>query len=179
MTKTRALRKSDLKDRIRDIPDFPKEGIIFKDITTLLKDGDAFKKSVNLLAGKFKKSKIDYVVGVEARGFIFGAALAYKLGAGFVPVRKKGKLPAKTKSITYELEYGKDVLEIHEDALEPNARVLIVDDLLATGGTIRAVSDLVKSEKAKIAGVAFLVELKFLRGIEKLKDLPVYSVIKY
>ena len=179
MTKTRALRKSDLKGRIRDIPDFPKEGIIFKDITTLLKDAEAFKKSVNLLANKFKKERIDYVVGVEARGFIFGAALAYKLGAGFVPVRKKGKLPAKTKSITYELEYGKDVLEIHEDALEPSTRVLIVDDLLATGGTIKAVSELVKSQKATIAGVAFLVELQFLRGKEKLKDLPVYSVIKY
>lgn len=179
MTKTNTLRKSDLKGRIRDVPDFPKEGIIFKDITTLLKDAEAFKKSVNLLAGKFKKERIDYVVGVEARGFIFGAALAYKLGAGFVPVRKKGKLPAKTKSITYELEYGKDVLEIHEDALGPNTRVLIVDDLLATGGTITAVCDLVKSQKATIAGVAFLVELKFLRGIEKLKDLPVYSVIKY
>ena len=179
MTKPRTLRKRDLKDRIRDIPDFPKEGIIFKDITTLLKDGDAFKKSVNLLAGKFRKERIDYVVGVEARGFIFGGALAYKLGAGFVPVRKKGKLPAKTKSITYELEYGNDVLEIHEDALGPDTRVLIVDDLLATGGTIAAVCDLVKSQKATIAGVAFLVELKFLRGIEKLKDLPVYSVIKY
>lgn len=179
MTKTNTLRKSDLKGRIRDIPDFPKEGIIFKDITTLLKDGDAFKKSVNLLANKFKRERIDYVVGVEARGFIFGAALAYKLGAGFVPVRKKGKLPAKTKSITYELEYGNDVLEIHEDALGPDTRVLIVDDLLATGGTIQAVCELVKSQKATIAGVAFLVELKFLRGIEKLKDLPVYSVIKY
>ena len=179
MTRTKTLSKSDLKDRIRDIPDFPKEGIIFKDITTLLKDGDAFKKSVDLLASKFKKERVDYVVGVEARGFIFGAALAYKLGAGFVPVRKKGKLPAKTRSITYDLEYGKDVLEIHEDALGPNTRVLIVDDLLATGGTIKAVSDLVKGQKATIAGVAFLVELKFLRGKDKLKDLPVYSVIKY
>ena len=179
MTKAGTLRKSDLKNRIRDIPDFPKEGIIFKDITTLLKDAEAFKKSVNLLANKFKKERIDYVVGVEARGFIFGGALAYKLGAGFVPVRKKGKLPAKTRSITYELEYGNDVLEIHEDALEPNTRVLIVDDLLATGGTIKAVSELVKSQKATIAGAAFLVELKFLRGKEKLKDLPVYSVIKY
>ena len=179
MTKTKTLRKSDLKNRIRDIPDFPKEGIIFKDITTLLKDAEAFKKSVDLLAGKFKKERIDYVVGVEARGFIFGGALAYKLGAGFVPVRKKGKLPAKTKSITYELEYGNDVLEIHEDALGPDTRVLIVDDLLATGGTVKAVCELVKSQKATIAGVAFLVELKFLRGIEKLKDLPVYSVIKY
>lgn len=179
MTPTKTLRKSDLKDCIRDIPDFPKEGIIFKDITTLVKDGAAFKKSVNLLAAKFRKEKIDCVVGVEARGFIFGAALAYKLGAGFVPIRKKGKLPGKTSSVTYELEYGKDVLEIHTDALTPKMRVLIVDDLLATGGTIQAVCSLVKEQKATIAGVAFLVELKFLRGIDKLKDLPVYSVIKY
>lgn len=173
------LKKSDLKSRIRDIPDFPKEGIIFKDITTLLKDKDAFKKSVDLLAQKFRKAKIDLVVGVEARGFIFGAALAYKLKVGFVPVRKKGKLPAKTKSVTYELEYGKDVLEMHEDAITPQTRVLIVDDLLATGGTIKAVCDLVKGEEGIIAGIAFLVELRFLKGKDKLKDLPVYSVIKY
>lgn len=177
MAKT--FKKSDLKDRIRDIPDFPKEGIIFKDITTLLQDGAAFKKSVNLLAQKFKKAAIGLVVGVEARGFIFGAALAYKLGVGFVPVRKKGKLPAKTKSVTYDLEYGTDVLEMHEDAIAPGTRVLIVDDLLATGGTIKAVSDLVKAEQGVIAGVAFLVELRFLKGKNKLKDLPVYSVIKY
>ena len=175
----KSLRKSDLKKCIRDVPDFPKEGIIFKDITTLLKDKDAFKKSVDLLARKFKKERIECVVGVEARGFIFGAALAYKLKAGFVPVRKKGKLPAKTKSVTYQLEYGTDVLEIHEDALAPETRVLIVDDLLATGGTIKAVSELVRNQKATIAGVAFLVELGFLRGKDKLKDLPVYSVIKY
>ncbi|MCA9407526.1 MAG: adenine phosphoribosyltransferase [Candidatus Omnitrophica bacterium] len=174
-----ALKKSDLRNRIRDIPDFPKEGIIFKDITTLLKDKAAFKKSIDILAKKFRKEDIEYVVGVEARGFIFGAALAYKLGVGFIPVRKKGKLPSKTKSITYELEYGTDSLEIHEDALNPQARVLIVDDLLATGGTIKAVSDLVKNQKAVIAGVAFIVELGFLKGKEKLKDLDVYSVIKY
>ena len=177
MVKT--MKKSDLKDHIRDIPDFPKEGIIFKDITTLLQDGAAFKKSIDLLAKKFKKENIELVVGVEARGFIFGAALAYKLGVGFIPVRKSGKLPAKTKSITYELEYGTDVLEIHEDAIRPKVRVLIVDDLLATGGTIKAVADLVKAQKAVIAGVAFLVELKFLKGKNKIKDLPVYSVIKY
>lgn len=179
MVRGKTLTKNDLKSRIRDIPDFPKEGIIFKDITTLLKDKEAFKKSINLLAGKFRKEGIELVVGVEARGFIFGAALAYKLGAGFIPVRKKGKLPSKTKSITYDLEYGKDVLEIHEDAIRPGARVLIVDDLLATGGTVKAVSELVKAEKAVIAGVAFLVELGFLKGKDKLKDLPVYSVIKY
>ena len=173
------LKKSDLKSHIRDIPDFPKEGIIFKDITTLLKDKDAFKKSVDLLAKKFRKESIAVVIGVEARGFIFGAALAYKLRAGFVPIRKKGKLPSKTKSVTYELEYGQDVLEMHEDAVAPGTRVLIVDDLLATGGTIQAVIELVKAAKATIAGVAFLVELRFLKGKSRLKDLPVYSVIKY
>lgn len=179
MTTKKTLKKSDLKSRIRDIPDFPKEGIIFKDITTLLKDGEAFKKSIDLLAHKFRNERIDLVVGVEARGFVFGAALAYKLRVGFVPVRKKGKLPAATKSVEYQLEYGKDVLEIHADAISPNERVLIVDDLLATGGTVKAVADLVKAQKGVIAGVAFLVELKFLKGKNKLKDLPVYSVIKY
>lgn len=175
----RVMKKSDLKKHIRDVPDFPKEGIIFKDITTLLKDKDAFKKSVDLLAKKFRKENIDLVVGVEARGFIFGAALAYKLNAGFVPIRKKGKLPSKTKSVTYELEYGTDVLEMHEDAVNDKSRVLIIDDLLATGGTIQAAIELVESQKAIIAGVAFLVELRFLKGKNKLKDLPVYSVIKY
>ena len=173
------VKKSELKQYIRDIPDFPKEGIIFKDITTLLKDKDAFKKSIDLLAKKFRKEKIDLIVGVEARGFIFGPTLAYKLGIGFVPVRKKGKLPFKTRSVTYELEYGTDILEIHEDAIAENQRVLIVDDLLATGGTIKAVIDLVKAQGAVIAGVAFLVELKFLKGKEKIKDVDVYSVVKY
>lgn len=173
------IKKSQLKDHIRDIPDFPKEGIIFKDITTLLKDKDAFKKSVDLMAKKFRNKEIDLVVGIEARGFIFGAAVAYKLGKGFITVRKKGKLPYKTKSITYELEYGSDVMEIHEDALPKGSRVLIIDDLLATGGTIKAVSDLVKSQDAIIAGIAFLVELKFLKGKDKLKGLPIYSIIKY
>jgi adenine phosphoribosyltransferase len=173
------MKTSDLKKYIRDIPDFPKEGIIFKDISTLLKDPKAFKKSINTLAKKFKKERVKYVVGIEARGFIFGAALAYKLNAGFVPVRKKGKLPYKTKKVTYQLEYGVDTLEIHEDAVAPNARVLIVDDLLATGGTVKAVIDLLKQQKAKIVGVAFLVELEFLKGKEKLKDLPIYSVIQY
>lgn len=179
MPKKKLFKTEDLKKHIRDIPDFPKEGIIFKDITTLLKDKHAFKKSVDLLAQKFKKERIGLVVGVEARGFVFGAALAYKLGVGFVPVRKKGKLPSKTNSITYELEYGHDTLEIHEDAIVPKTRVLVVDDLLATGGTIKAVLDLLKSQKAVIAGVAFLVELGFLHGKDKLKDFDVYSVLKY
>ena len=173
------MKSEELKKCIRDVPNFPQEGIIFKDISTLLKDKKAFKKSIELLAKKFKNDKIEYVVGVESRGFIFGAPLAYALGAGFVPVRKKGKLPYKTKSITYELEYGQDTLEIHEDALRPKSRVLVVDDLLATGGTIKAVIDLLEGFKTKIVGVAFLVELKFLNGKKKLKDFPIYSIIQY
>ena len=173
------MKISDLKKYIRDIPDFPKEGIIFKDISTLLRDPQAFKKSVDALVATFKKLRVQYVVGVEARGFIFGAAVAYKLGAGFIPVRKKGKLPYKTKSVTYQLEYGTGILEIHEDAIASGARVLVVDDLLATGGTVRAAVDLLKAQKVKIVGVAFLVELQFLKGKEKLKDLPIYSVIRY
>jgi len=173
------MKITDLKKHIRDIPDFPQEGIIFKDISTLIKNKDAFKKSIDVLAKKFKTERVEYVVGVEARGFIFGAALAYKLGAGFVPVRKKGKLPYKTKSVTYQLEYGTDTLEIHEDAFKPNARVLVIDDLLATGGTVKAVTDLIQAQKAKIVGVAFLVELKFLKGKERLKNLPIYSIIQY
>ncbi len=164
---------------IRDVPDFPKKGIIFKDITTLLQDAKAFKKAVNVLAKVYKKEKIDTVVAIESRGFIFGSVLAYKLGAGFVPVRKKGKLPYETKKITYSLEYGTDTLEMHIDGVAKNARVLIVDDLLATGGTVQAVVKLVKGCKAKIVGVAFLVELEFLKGRKKLKGLPLYSVIKY
>ncbi len=173
------MKVKDLKSHIRDVANFPQEGIIFKDISTLLKNKDAFKKSIDQLARKFSKSRIQYIVGVEARGFIFGAALAYKLGAGFIPVRKKGKLPHKTKSITYQLEYGTDTLEIHADALPAKSRVLVVDDLLATGGTVKAVTDLVKSQGATIVGVAFLVELKFLNGKERLKNYPLYSVIQY
>lgn len=173
------IKKSDLKNFIRDIPDFPKEGILFKDISTLLQDGQAFKKAVELMAKKYKKENIDCIVGVEARGFIFGAAVAYKLGIGFVPVRKKGKLPYKTKSVTYDLEYGTDTLEIHEDAIEKGARVLIVDDLLATGGTVKAVADLVELLGAKVFSLAFLIELKFLKGRKKLGDHDIYSLIKY
>ena len=172
-------KRDDLKNHIRDIPNFPKEGIIFKDITTLLKDPQAFRRAIDLLARHFKDEKIDLVVGIESRGFIFGSVLAYKLGAGFVPVRKKGKLPYKTKSVTYELEYGTDTLEIHKDAISSKNRVLIVDDLLATGGTVQAVAKLVKSFRAKIAGVAFLVELTFLKGKDKIKDIPIHSVIEY
>lgn len=173
------MKITDLKKHIRDVPNFPKEGIIFKDISTLLQHKDAFKKAVDTLASHFKKEKVQQVVGIEARGFIFGAVLAYKLGAGFVPVRKKGKLPYKTKSVSYQLEYGMDTLEIHEDALKAGARVLVVDDLLATGGTMMAVVDLIKAQGAKIVGVACLIELQFLKGKERLKDLPIYSIIQY
>jgi adenine phosphoribosyltransferase len=168
-----------LKKSIRDIPDFPKKGIIFKDITTLLKDKAALKKSIDILAAEYKGQKIKHVVGIESRGFIFGAALAYELGAGFIPVRKKGKLPAKTRSVTYSLEYGTDTLEIHEDALKAGDRVIIVDDLLATGGTVSAVAKLVGDLGANIIGIAFVIELSFLKGREKLRGLPVFSIIQY
>jgi adenine phosphoribosyltransferase len=164
---------------IRDVPDFPKEGILFKDITTLLQDKDALRKSIDILADEYRDKGVDLVVGAEARGFIFGAALAYQLNAGFIPIRKPGKLPHKVASYTYELEYGTDTLEMHEDAIPQGAKVLIVDDLLATGGTVQAVTHLVKEQGADIVGIAFLIELGFLKGRDKLKDLPVYSVIKY
>jgi adenine phosphoribosyltransferase len=168
-----------LAQSIRSIPDFPKPGILFRDITTLLKDKNAFKKAVDLIAGKFSKSKIDYVAGVEARGFIFGGALAQKLHLGFIPVRKKGKLPGKTKGITYNLEYGTDTLEIQEDALKPKDKVLIIDDLLATGGTVKAVADLLEAQGAKIIGAAFVIELVDLKGREKLKKYPIVSLVKF
>jgi len=168
----------DLKTYIRDIPGFPKEGIIFKDITTLLKNGPKFKETVDLIAAEFNNKKIDGVLCIEARGFIFGAAVAYKLGCGMIPVRKKGKLPHKTHAVTYDLEYGKDTLEIHQDAFQQGANILIVDDLLATGGTCRAVCDLVEKMGGKIAGIAFLIELTALKGREKLAKYPVFSLIK-
>jgi len=173
------MKKINLKDCIRDIPDFPKEGIIFKDITTLLKDKNAFRQAIDQLAEEFAAKNVQLVVGVEARGFIFGGALAYKLGAGFVPIRKKGKLPFRTKCISYDLEYGTDTLEIHEDAIAPGTRVLIVDDVLATGGTIKAVSELVQGQGAKIIGVAFLVELEFLNGKNKLQGHEIFSIVRY
>jgi len=169
----------DLKKYIRSIPDFPKPGILFRDITTLLKDKEAFRVAVDELAAKYQDKKIDCVVAVEARGFILGGAIAHKLGAGFVPVRKKGKLPHKTKSATYELEYGVDTLEMHNDAIGPGTKVLIVDDLLATGGTVKAVCDLVKQSEGKIEGIAFLIELTDLKGTDKLKGFEVFSLIKY
>lgn len=172
------MRGRDLKKYIRDIPDFPKKGIIFKDITTLLKDRRAFRQVVDSIADKFKNKKIDFVLSVEARGFLFGAAVAYKLRAGIVPIRKKGKLPYKTHAVTYDLEYGKDTLEIHQDAFRRGTRILIVDDLLATGGTTRAVADLVEKMGGTIVGIVFVIELLPLKGREKLKGYPVVSLIK-
>ena len=169
----------DLSNTIRSIPDFPKKGILFRDITTLLNNPRAFAKSIDDLAALFKNKKIDYIVAAEARGFIFAAALAYKLKCGFVPVRKPGKLPYKTYRYTYSLEYGKDSLEIHRDAFPKNSRVLILDDLLATGGTALAIVNLVKKLKAKIIGIAFLIELKELKGRKRLKKYPVYSLIEF
>jgi len=168
----------DLKKCIRDIPGFPKEGIIFKDITTLLKDGPAFAEAVNKIVDEYKDKKIDVILSVEARGFMFGAAAAYKMGVGLVPIRKKGKLPHKTHSATYDLEYGQDTLQIHQDAFSKGARVLIVDDLLATGGTVSAVAGLVEKMGGVIAGIAFVIELLPLRGRDKLKGYPVTSLIK-
>lgn len=172
-------KKIDFKKYIRNIPGFPKPGILFRDITTLLNDKKAFKEAINALADKYKNKKIDVIVAVEARGFILGGALAHKLNAAFVPVRKKGKLPWKTNSVTYELEYGTDTLEMHHDSLKASDNVLIVDDLLATGGTVQAVTNLIKQLGAKITGIAFLIELTDLKGKEKLADYPVYSLIKY
>jgi len=173
------MKKLNLEGYIRNIPDFPKPGILFRDITTLLKDKSAFKAAIDALVDKYKGKKIDTVVAVESRGFIFGSAVAYKLGAGLVPVRKKGKLPAKTNSVTYELEYGTDTLEIHHDAITSKNRVLIVDDLLATGGTVKAVKDLVEQLNGNIVGIAFLIELSALKGRDKLKGEPVFALIKY
>ena len=169
----------DLRAKIREIPDFPKPGILFYDITTLLKDGPAFKESIDLMLEPYRSQKVDAVVGMESRGFIFSAPMAIELGAGFVPVRKLGKLPAETASVEYALEYGTNTLEIHKDALRPGQQVLIVDDLLATGGTVLGTIDLVKTLKADVVGLVFLVELLFLKGRERLGDYPIHSVIQY
>ncbi len=167
------------KDYIRDVPDFPKEGIIFKDITPLWKEGKAFAASIDEIAAKYVDKQIDLVVGVDARGFIVGAPVAYKLGVGFIPVRKPGKLPYKTISASYSLEYGTDTVEIHEDAISSGQRVLIVDDLLATGGTISAVAKLVEKLGGIIVGIEFLIDLTFLNGKDKLKGYNASSLIEY
>lgn len=169
----------ELADAIRDVPDFPKKGILFKDITTLLKDGEMLRKAIDKLCEKYNGIKIDKVIGVEARGFIFAPAVAYKLGAGFVPVRKPGKLPAKTRSVTYDLEYGTDTLQMHEDAVSKGEKVLIIDDLLATGGTAAGVVKLIRELGGEVVGAGFLIELEFLHGRDKLKDITVNTIIKY
>lgn len=168
-----------LKKSIRDVPDFPKKGILFKDITTLCKEPAMFNRMVDLLGHRYIGRKIDLVVGIEARGFIVGAALAYKIGAGVVLVRKPGKLPHKTHKASYSLEYGTDTLEIHQDAIQPGQNVIIADDLLATGGTASAVAGLVAGMGANIVECAFIVELEELKGKEKLSPHPVFSLIKY
>lgn len=170
---------SDLKEAIRSVPDFPIPGIIFRDITTLLKDGDLFAETIDYLYDHYREKDIDTVVGTESRGFIFGAAMAYKLNTGFVPIRKPGKLPAKTFREEYELEYGADQLEMHKDALNKDNKVLIVDDLLATGGTALASCKLVENSGAKIQGIAFLIELTFLNGRKLIDNYDVFSLITY
>ncbi|MCX5684139.1 MAG: adenine phosphoribosyltransferase, partial [Planctomycetota bacterium] len=158
----------DLKKCIRSIPDFPKPGIMFRDITTLLRDPRAFREAVRLMCEPYKKGSVDVVIGAESRGFIFAAAMAIELDAGFVPIRKKGKLPAKTVSVSYDLEYGTDTLQMHTDAVSPGTRVLMVDDLLATGGTMAACCEMVQAAGGKILGIEFLIELSFLSGRAKL-----------
>lgn len=168
-----------LKHLIREVPDFPKKGILFYDITTLLKDKVGFATLIDKLSEHYIGQEVDVVLGIEARGFIFGPALAYRLNAGFVPVRKPGKLPAKTVRETYDLEYGSDTLEIHEDAIQPGQRVVLVDDLLATGGTMQATVKLVKKLGGEIAGLAFAVELDFLKGRARFPEYDVLSLLHY
>ncbi len=167
-----------LTKMLRDVPDFPSPGVVFKDITPLLASPAALSLGVELLTQPFRTHHVDIVVGAESRGFIFGTAVARNLSAGFVPIRKPGKLPCKTRRVEYALEYGTDVLEMHEDAIRPGMRVLMIDDLLATGGTMKACCDLVRALEGEIVGVAFLIELCFLNGRDQLGDLPVHSVIR-
>lgn len=169
----------ELKKKIRSIPDFPSKGVMFRDITTLLKDAKAFRKAIAFFVDHYKGKRIDKVVAAESRGFIFGSVLAYELNTGFVPLRKAGKLPFKTIKKEYKLEYGKDAFEVHVDAIKKGDKVLIVDDLLATGGTAKAAIDLVEELGGKVIGLAFLIELSFLEGREKLKDYEVFALINY
>jgi adenine phosphoribosyltransferase len=169
----------ELKKVVREVPDFPKEGILFYDITTLLKDGKAFAEAVDALSERYEGKEIDAVVAIEARGYIFGPAMAYRLGVGFIPMRKPGKLPAKTIQETYELEYGTDTIEMHEDAVEAGQKVLVVDDLLATGGTAAAACRLVEKAGGQVVECCFLIELSFLNGRDKLGSREVFSLLKY
>lgn len=170
----------ELKKIIREVPDYPKPGILFYDITTLLKNGGAFRKVINLLTERYRDKGIDKVLGIDSRGFIFAPCVAYNLGVGFVPVRKKGKLPAKTLSVDYDLEYGSNTIEIHEDSLEPGERVIIIDDLIATGGTAAATAELVRTLGAELVEMAFMIELTFLKGRDCLpENTEVFSVLKY
>jgi adenine phosphoribosyltransferase len=175
----KAANCNELKKLIREVPDFPKKGILFYDITTLLKDKLGFATLIDALSEHYIGKEIDLVLGMEARGFIFGPALAYRLNAGFVPVRKPGKLPAETMKVSYELEYGSNALEVHRDAIQNGQRVLIVDDLLATGGTAAATAELVRCLGGQIAGLAFVVELDFLNGRDKLTQYDVFSLLHY
>ena len=168
-----------IKSKIRTVPHWPKEGIMFKDITTLLKDAQGFKETIDLLHKRYKNKKIDKVIGIESRGFILGAALAYKLNVGFIPIRKPGKLPGETISESYQLEYGEDKLEIHSDAIDSNNNVLLVDDLLATGGSAQAACKIIEKLSGKIVGIVFLIELSFLNGREKLKKYDIHTLINY
>ncbi|MGF1674813.1 MAG: adenine phosphoribosyltransferase [Rivularia sp. (in: cyanobacteria)] len=171
----------DLKSLIRDIPDFPKPGILFRDITTLLRDAQGLRYTIDLFTQKCNDAGMtaDFVIGMESRGFIFGAPLAYNLGAGFIPVRKKGKLPASIHSIEYALEYGTDCLEVHQDALQPGSRVLIADDLIATGGTASATAELLNKIGCELVGFGFIIELQELQGRKKLPDVPIVTLIEY
>ena len=168
-----------LEKYIRDIPDWPVKGVLFRDITPLLADAEALAQAVKMMSSDFIDRQIEYVAAVEARGFIFGAAIAGRLGAGFVPIRKKGKLPFKTKSVSYDLEYGVDTLEVHSDAVKKNAKVLLVDDLLATGGTMSAAAKLIEKVGGQVVGMTFLIELSFLRGRERISQYPIKTVICY
>lgn len=169
----------ELKKKIREVPDFPKPGILFYDLTTLLKDSQGLSVVTDILTEKYKNTGIAKVLGIESRGFIFAPALAYNIGAGFVPVRKPGKLPAETLHLSYDLEYGQDALEVHKDAIEAGERVLIVDDLIATGGTAAATAQMALRLDAELVGLAFVIELDFLWGRRKLKDFDVFSILKY
>ncbi|MGA2896013.1 MAG: adenine phosphoribosyltransferase [Acidobacteriaceae bacterium] len=179
MSETKPIDCEPLKQLIRTVPDFPKPGILFYDITTLLKNKAGFAQLIDALAQHYIGRKIDLVLGIEARGFIFGPALAYRLNAGFVPVRKPKKLPAPTAHVSYDLEYGTDSLEIHLDAIQPGQRVVLVDDLLATGGTMQATIQLVKQLGGEIAGLAFAIELDFLKGRAKFPEYDVFSLLHY